>query len=538
MGFVLPKPKALRSGALTARQVIPADVREEYQRLYGKAWEERWRADPGMSTAEQKQSYAGWYAEIWKRFDAIRSAKRGDAIELTRTEAAALAGEWYAWFVARHEENPGKPQRWESELWWFVDELQRFAPDEVRAEPMRDLEWTRDPEIRAGIRPIVADVGHTTQFLTSRGIALTSRAQSVFLDFVVDGYVDALSLLERRARNDYTPDDTAQAFPKFSLPQRRSSDGQSPRKLYEAWAAARKPAASTISRWNPVFDDLEVAFSGPNAQPLTDDTAQAWAVEKRTDERSAATVKDVWVNAAATVYQWGKDQRLIAHNPFAAVKVTVPRKTRNRENDAFTAEEAQTILRAATAVRDTKRAFNAAKRWVPWLCAYSGARAGEITQLRGTNVQRRGEFYVMRLLPDAGTIKTREARTVPLHEHLIEQGFIEFVEARGKGPLFYEKKGTDEQSAKDPMRPKRPRAGRTRARLAKWVRKLGITDPEVQPNHAWRDSFKQIAERSGISSRVHDVITGHSAKSVAADYGKATVEDMAAALKKFPRYET
>ena len=38
MGFVMPKPKSLKSGALTARQVIPTDVREEYQRLYGKAW--------------------------------------------------------------------------------------------------------------------------------------------------------------------------------------------------------------------------------------------------------------------------------------------------------------------------------------------------------------------------------------------------------------------------------------------------------------------------------------------------------------------
>jgi predicted metal-dependent hydrolase len=84
----------------------------------------------------------------------------------------------------------------------------------------------------------------------------------------------------------------------------------------------------------------------------------------------------VWVNAAATVYRWAKDQRLIGSNPFAVVKVTVPRKVRNRENDAFTAEEAQTILRAAAAIRDTKRVSSAAKRWVPWLCAYSGARAG------------------------------------------------------------------------------------------------------------------------------------------------------------------
>jgi hypothetical protein len=238
MGFVLPKPKSLKSGALTARQVIPTDVREEYQRLYGKAWEERWRAEPGTSKAEQKQSYTEWYAEISRRIEALRAAKRGDAVDLTRTEAAALAGEWYSWFVARHEENPGKPQRWESELWWFVDELQSFAPDGVRAEPMRDLEWTRDPEIRAGIRPIVADVGHTTQFLSSRGVALTKEAQAVFLDFVVDRYVDALSLLERRARNDYSPDDAPQTFPKFSLPQRHTTNSQSPH--LEAWSKRRR----------------------------------------------------------------------------------------------------------------------------------------------------------------------------------------------------------------------------------------------------------------------------------------------------------
>ena len=72
--------------------------------------------------------------------------------------------------------------------------------------------------------------------------------------------------------------------------------------------------------------------------------------------------------------------------------------------------------------------------------------------------------------------------------------------------------------------------------MAKWIRKLGIADPEVQPNHAWRHGFKQIAERSGISSRVHDVITGHAAKTTAEEYGKANVEDMAEALKRFPRY--
>ncbi len=143
----------------------------------------------------------------------------------------------------------------------------------------------------------------------------------------------------------------------------------------------------------------------------------------------------------------------------------------------------------------------------------------------------------MRLTPDAGTMKT-DPRTVPLHEHIIAQGFLEFVKSRGKGPLFYETESASEAKATDdPMKPKRPQSVKARHRLAQWVRDIGFNDPEVQPNHVWRDTFKQIAERHDISERVHDAITGHAPKSVGRTYGKATPEDMAAALRKFPRYE-
>lgn len=90
------------------------------------------------------------------------------------------------------------------------------------------------------------------------------------------------------------------------------------------------------------------------------------------------------------------------------------------------------ILRAASAISNTRDAFPRAKRWVMWLCAYSGARSGEIAQLRGVDVTSRGSFHVMRLTPEAGDMKTSKARTVPVHEHLVEQGFIEMVRACGR----------------------------------------------------------------------------------------------------------
>src|SRR4029077_14683835 len=99
---------------------------------------------------------------------------------------------------------------------------------------------------------------------------------------------------------------------------------------------------------------------------------------------------------ASTVYAWAKSERLVPHNPFTAVKVPVPRKIKNRENDAFTSEEWRTILRASTAITSTTSPLNAAKRWLPWLRAYSVARVGEITQLRGIDIERRGDFHVMK----------------------------------------------------------------------------------------------------------------------------------------------
>jgi hypothetical protein len=76
-----------------------------------------------------------------------------------------------------------------------------------------------------------------------------------------------------------------------------------------------------------------------------------------------------------------------------------------------------------------------------------------------------------------------------------------------------------------------------RGDLAEWVRQLGITDKEVSPTHAWRHTFKQTAERAGITEKVHDAITGHMPPSEGRKYGPPTVEDMAEALKKFPRYK-
>jgi integrase len=257
-------------------------------------------------------------------------------------------------------------------------------------------------------------------------------------------------------------------------------------------------------------------------------------------------VKDVWLIACRTVYHWAVGQNKVARNPFVGWHITVPKRNRTRETKAFTEDEIATVLKAASAVV-VRSKFDAAKYWVPWLCAYSGARAGEMTQLRGSDVFEQNGLWAIKITPDAGSTKTRKPRTVPLHSHLIELGFVDFVKKSGRGPLFYNEPDMSFLSGEatagkgyeksDPTNPRRPRAVKARERLAAWIREIGVTDPELQPNHAWRHSFKAIGERAGISEKMLDVICGHAPATVGRTYGEPTLADKAKALATFPRFK-
>jgi hypothetical protein len=52
------------SGALKARKRLPADVRFEYQVLYGPAWEEKLTLPAGTPPEKAKAEHAAWLAQV------------------------------------------------------------------------------------------------------------------------------------------------------------------------------------------------------------------------------------------------------------------------------------------------------------------------------------------------------------------------------------------------------------------------------------------------------------------------------------------
>ena len=128
--------------------------------------------------------------------------------------------------------------------------------------------------------------------------------------------------------------------------------------------------------------------------------------------------------------------------------------------------------------------------------------------------------------PEAGTVKTNEARDVVLHAHLVKLGFIKFVSRAPAGHLFL----TPAKSG-DVLGPLRG----LKNRLAEFVRTV-VSDPNVAPNHAWRHRFKTVGMEAGIEHRVLDAIQGQRPRNVAESYGEVTIRAQAAAMGKVPHY--
>ena len=170
-------------GNYVARKRLPDGVRIEYGRQYGACSEAKktWPASTDRKTGRAAVPRVAGRVEA--RIAAIKAEQKGEGIPLTRQQARALAGEWYDWFVARHPEND--KEHWEQLRDQVYDTL-RDAVGEKRWEECDNPDelWRDDEKLRKAIRPVLADVGETAQFLAIKKIVPNNEARALFLDFL------------------------------------------------------------------------------------------------------------------------------------------------------------------------------------------------------------------------------------------------------------------------------------------------------------------------------------------------------------------
>ena len=286
--------------------------------------------------------------------------------------------------------------------------------------------------------------------------------------------------------------------------------------LYDRCAKANDHSDSTKKRWSGMINHLISFLGHDDASILTAEKCREWRdwlqKEPIKDKagnpkvRSSKTIREGYLSAIKATLNYAVDEGLLKENPVANVKVSREKRIIRRKDKGFRPNEARTILNAAICIETNNpnsRFSNEtllARRWVPWLCAYTGARVSELTQLREMDIECQDGIWFITITPDAGTVKNNEVREVPLHPHLLEQGFHKLAVKGSPNPIFYDPTRGRGGSAANPHYKK------VSERLAAWVRELGVTDADVAPNHGWRHLFTTVGRTLGVPGAALDAM--------------------------------
>jgi integrase len=501
--------------------------------------------------SEVKQRQAAVAAHL----ESVWQALRDDApIALTHEDAVALAGELYrarisgagrervTKIVYDAEGNDDPEGGDDSEE--LVAELDAAVKTVARLRgglrlSTGDPVWANADDIKAGhARDLEAALGGIVdRLLLAKGIKrVDQHTRMMLLEECQRAEHQALEHLRRqRAEGDYSPDPRAGRFPgpvaATVEPEPEPNGKDTVSGLFEAWRAEAEKtdkAHNTIKNYGGVVKRF-VAFLGhDDARRVTPPNVVAFKDWRLEQDINPKTIKDVDLVALKAIFGWAYQNHHLPSNPAAGIPLKLGRRSGTRDK-GFTDDEAAAILKHAMEHRGSKREAAetaAAKRWVPWLCAYTGARIGEIVQLRRQDVRKDGEHWIITIDPKAGTVKTGKKREVPLHEHVIALGFGKFVEKARDGYLFFT---PSKGGWRGPHRS-------VCKKLAVFAREV-VPDEEVAPNHGWRHLFKTRGREAGIDGDVLDAICGHEPGNVGARYGVVTLATRIAAIGKLPRFD-
>ena len=492
-----------RTGIYQFRQRVPEDVRK----IVGRG--EVTRSLGTKNLAEAKVLHARVVEEFALRWTNLRLGRQN----ATHKSIQALAGEFYREYVEAHDENPGEDKHLQDQL-------------------TRDLNAIASTRSRPGVL-FARFMDDADAFLAKHGLVLSIADHARFVTAISRARSQAVAHTLAKARGDYRPDPDAVRFPPLISYKLDGSILIEARPFEEYWtkyADKRELAEKTKRKFYPILSGLFARIGTTDVSAVREEHLLTWRdhLEENTN-LSANSVKDGYLAAAKAFFGWMHTKEYIAANPCLGVRTDS--KNSAVKMRGFSDFEATRIL-AATLAPGSKLLSPenaAARRWIPWICAYTGARVNEVTQLRKKDLFRTYDIWAI-ITPDAGTVKDGNIRYVPLHSHLVEQGFVEYVNSRKDGPLFY----AESRKRKSGGRPQYETVG---AKLAEWIRDLGIDDPTVYPNHGWRHRVKTLRRRYGMDKEITDALQGHAPLTEGDGYGESEVPAMYREIMKIPAYE-
>jgi integrase len=511
MTLAMARPwKHPNSGVYWLRKRVPDDLRA----LVGKREEKRslGTRDP----QEAKRRHAQLMTELDARWSNLRASPR----VLSEREATEIATAVYEQHISQHSENPSDQKFWDIELGkalWVREPMPRLIDEKTM------IEWlaTPDPDFSRKLELREWCLSVAQQALDARGLAASSENKDKMARAVSVAMQNASVTLSRYAHGDYGTNAASSHVQINSRPM--NSGGRSQKaitfeSLFEGWVAEKLPGAKTRYSWERVLKQLASFLEHNDATQLTADDLIRWKASLIAAGLKTKTIRDGKLAPVRAILQWGVDSRILVQNPGERVTIDLKAKLVDRKR-GYSDDEASKVLKAALTQS------NALRRWVPFICAYTGARVSEVCQIRAEDILQIDGVWCVRFAPEAGSLKNAGSeRAVPLHPALLGLGILKMAQKARAGSLF---------ATASPDR-FGSRGGNGAKIIARWVRSLGLDDPRISPNHSWRHRLRTLGRRYGLSTDILDAITGHQRKTVADRYGEFPISALHREISKIP----
>lgn len=373
-------------------------------------------------------------------------------------------------------------------------------------------------------------------FLQREGASASPADVERFKPLFVKARHDALADVRRAAEGDYSENPILAKLPARSTPKLDLL--QAFEEYVENGGLKGKQDGPTAKRWRPKVKEFAKWLGHRDLAKITTADGYRWTDHLKAEGYAEKSIRDVWIASLSATAGYMVERRQLNQNPFLQIRVRNSIETNSLppRKKGFTKKEAEAILTAT--LDSTSHLISeetaAARRWIPWLCAYSGARVNEVTSLYPADVAKDAEtgIWCMQIKPNLE--KTAQWRTVPIHSHLREQGFLKFVDRRQKSgkPLFYDPdRGRGGKSGN-------PQFKKVAERLAEWLHSKKLIPEGIKPNHGWRHTFKSVARRIPMDREVEGHITGHRPKNANSgfDYGDRWAKTMSVEIEKYPAF--
>lgn len=284
---------------------------------------------------------------------------------------------------------------------------------------------------------------------------------------------------------------------------------------------------SDVREWRNLQTSLPISYRKRNefnGMPLR----QIAAIAK---EKGIKTLDPVTVNkklsAVSALFSWAKREGYVEDNPVAGLFYQVDKQKNARP--PFTIDQLNFILRSPLFTGflcDGKefKAGNVRSRdwrfWLPLVCLFTGARLGEIAQLRLEDVREETGIDVIDIKnePTKGqATKSGKNRVAPIHSTLKAIGFIDYVQSQRDRAAS----DGDHRLFPELSKNERGQAGKASRFWRVYLERIGLKDAgDGFGSHSFRHGLADQLRMAGYFDLDIGVVLGHSQKTITSGYGK------------------